>query len=131
MSDAGYTHAGGVVYRTNGGTIEYLLVPAASSPGEWVFPKGHIEAGETPEQAAVREVAEEAGVDGEIESVLGTIDLPRGRSLMFLMRDTGSSRNAAERERVWLPYEEALGKVTFDESRALIESANGTIGSGR
>ena len=131
MSDAGYTHAGGVVYRTNGGTIEYLLVPATSSPGEWVFPKGHIEAGETPEQAAVREVAEEAGVEGEIESALGAIDLPRGRSQMFLMRYTGPSRNAAERQRLWLRYEEALRKVTFEESRALIRSANGRIGSGR
>ena len=128
MSDAVYTHAGGVVYRRNGEAVEYLLVPAASSPGEWVFPKGHIEAGETPEQAAVREVAEEAGVDGEIESALGAIDLPRGRSQMFLMRDTGPSRNAAERERLWLPYEEALRKVTFEESRALIASANREIG---
>ncbi len=39
---------------------------------EWVFPKGHLEEGETAEQAAVREVREETGVQIEIDDRLGT-----------------------------------------------------------
>ena len=39
---------------------------------EWVFPKGHLEAGETPEQAAVREVREETGLDIRIIRSLGS-----------------------------------------------------------
>ena len=53
-----YSHAGGVVARTEGGKREYLLVEARRRRGEWVLPKGHIEPGETPEAAAVREVQE-------------------------------------------------------------------------
>ena len=40
----------------------------------WSLPKGHIEEGETPEQAAVREVQEETGIKSEIARELGVID---------------------------------------------------------
>jgi len=40
----------------------------------WSLPKGHIEPGETPEQTAVREIAEETGIAGEVVRPLGTID---------------------------------------------------------
>ena len=41
---------------------------------EWCLPKGHLEDGETPEQAAVREIAEETGIEGRVLSSLGVID---------------------------------------------------------
>ena len=53
--------AGGVVFDAEGRVLVLHHVD-----GAWVFPKGHIEAGETSEAAAVREVAEEAGVDAEV-----------------------------------------------------------------
>ena len=40
----------------------------------WSLPKGHIEEGETPEDTAVREVAEETGIIGEVVAPLGIID---------------------------------------------------------
>ena len=66
------THAGGVVYSAASGDVRYLVVRATSEDEEWVLPKGHIEPGETPREAAVREVREEAGVWGEREDRLGT-----------------------------------------------------------
>ena len=39
----------------------------------WSLPKGHIEPGETAEQTAVREVAEETGIVGDVLTTLGTI----------------------------------------------------------
>ena len=69
------THAGGVVAREAGGERRYLLVRASRDPG-WVLPKGHIERGETPEQAAVREVAEEAGISIEITGLAGVYSSP-------------------------------------------------------
>nr|MDA8188223.1 NUDIX domain-containing protein [Dehalococcoidales bacterium] len=39
--------------------------------GEWVMPKGHLESGETPEQAAVREVLEETGLTARIVAKVG------------------------------------------------------------
>ncbi len=41
---------------------------------EWCLPKGHLEAGESPEQAALREVAEETGIHGRIIRHLASID---------------------------------------------------------
>jgi diadenosine hexaphosphate hydrolase (ATP-forming) len=49
--------AGGVVFNQAG---DVLILQHAN--GTWVFPKGHIDPGETSLQAAVREVEEEAGV---------------------------------------------------------------------
>lgn len=48
---------------------EYLLVRRSaetSSSGKWAFPGGRIESGETPEEAACRELQEETGLDGDI-----------------------------------------------------------------
>lgn len=42
--------------------------------GDAVFPKGHLERGETPEQAALREVFEEAGIRPQLLSALGTTE---------------------------------------------------------
>jgi 8-oxo-dGTP pyrophosphatase MutT (NUDIX family) len=55
------THAGGVIYRSRDNAVEYLLVQARKDPSQWVLPKGHIEPGEDPREAAVREVKEETG----------------------------------------------------------------------
>ena len=65
------THAGGVVVRDDGPVRRFLLVTARRQPGQWVFPKGHIEEGETSEAAAVREVVEESGVVATVVSPLG------------------------------------------------------------
>lgn len=55
------------VRRRDAGGLEFLLVQT-SQGGRWTFPKGRIEAGETPSAAAAREAAEEAGVEGTIGS---------------------------------------------------------------
>jgi ADP-ribose pyrophosphatase YjhB (NUDIX family) len=71
--------AGAIVMRARGEDPEVLLVRAKRPPYDWIFPKGHIEAGETPEEAARRELAEEAGVIGKL---LGFVEETR-----FLNRD--------------------------------------------
>jgi 8-oxo-dGTP pyrophosphatase MutT (NUDIX family) len=57
--------AGAVVYRMNGTTIEFLVQKSKKRPGIWLFPKGHVEIGESNEEAALRELKEESGVCGE------------------------------------------------------------------
>lgn len=61
--------AGGVVIKDK---KEVLLIKNPSNV--WTFPKGHIEKGETPIQAAIREVKEETNVEGEVISYLGKIN---------------------------------------------------------
>ena len=118
------THAGGVVYRLAGERREFLLVRARKPVGAWVFPKGHIEAGESPEDAAVREVMEEAGIRATIVAPLGRLPTDTGSAEMFLMRSENSGILPAERERIWLEFKQALAAMTFEESRQLLRSAN-------
>ncbi len=61
--------AGGVVIKDK---KEVLLIKNPSKV--WTFPKGHIEKGETPIQAAIREVKEETNIEGEVISYLGKIN---------------------------------------------------------
>ena len=65
--------AGGIVYRKIEGKIEFALI--LDSYGKWTFPKGHIEKGEKPEEAACREINEEIGLsDLKILLLLDKID---------------------------------------------------------
>jgi 8-oxo-dGTP pyrophosphatase MutT (NUDIX family) len=117
------THAGGVVVRREGRAPTYLLVRAKQQPQIWIFPKGHIEAGEAAEQAALREVLEEAGVRARVAARLGRFDLDGARTEMFLMDYEGEG-SGPERERVWLGYAEANNALAFPESREMLTLAD-------
>ena len=66
--------AGSIVVRLDTKEPQVLLVTAKRNPRNWIFPKGHIEKGETPEQAAVRETREEAGVVGKLIGPAGVLE---------------------------------------------------------
>jgi 8-oxo-dGTP pyrophosphatase MutT (NUDIX family) len=65
--------AGGVIYRQRDGRYEIALV-GKLSPRRWGLPKGGRQRGETLEQAAVREVVEETGMQGRLICPLGEIE---------------------------------------------------------
>jgi len=111
------------VRRPVDGRHEYLLVRAKAPKGAWVFPKGHIETGETPEAAALREVHEEAGVRAHIETLLGEIPSGSGASAIYLM-GFESEDTPGERETIWLAFEQASAALAFAESRALLKRAH-------
>jgi len=104
--------------------LEYLLVRARNPPDAWVFPKGHIEDGETPERAAAREVCEEAGVCAAIVASLGGLALGSQYAEMFLMAYALASSKTPERECAWLGFDAALERLSFVESRDLLKSAD-------
>ena len=68
--------AGGIAIRIEDGVAYAACIGRRNRAGrlEWCLPKGHLEGGETPEEAAVREVAEETGINAEVIQPLGTID---------------------------------------------------------
>lgn len=70
------TSAGGIAVKVEDGVAFAACIGRRNRSGrlEWCLPKGHIEQGETPEQAALREVAEETGIVAEIIRPIGTID---------------------------------------------------------
>jgi ADP-ribose pyrophosphatase YjhB (NUDIX family) len=120
---AGATHAGGVVAKREAAGLRYLLVRARRDPTQWIFPKGHVEAGETIEETAVREVREEAGVDAEVVELLDILEFPDERIALFLMRYVGEAASTEKREAAWLDYDQARRRLSFAESRELLSRA--------
>lgn len=103
----------------------------------WSLPKGHIEEGETPEQAALREVAEETGIQSEIEKSLGVIDfwfMAGGKRIHktvhhYLFRESGGILAAQESEVdevAWFPLEEIIDKLAYPDEKKLIARTNAT-----
>jgi len=131
-----WTHAGGVVYRERRGAVEVLLVRARPKPHDWVFPKGHIERGESPHECAMREVREEAGADAEPIEYLDEdrFTNSRGRDVhvaMFLMKYVRDVPAEENRERRWFSLPEALDAIQFESGRAAIRSAESHLSSRR
>jgi 8-oxo-dGTP pyrophosphatase MutT (NUDIX family) len=121
------THAGAVVFRKRNNQVFYLVV--SSSDGlNWVLPKGHIDPGETPETAALRELEEEAGIVGEIVVPLSTRDFIKGGKeaavQFFLVRETAATEAIEDRTIRWEEEAAAQQLLTFTEAReALSEGA--------
>ena len=121
------THAGAVVFRRRNDQVLYLVV--SSSDGlNWVLPKGHIDPGETPEIAALRELEEEAGIVGEIVIPLSVRDFIKGGKeaavKFFLVRELGATASKEDRTVRWEEQAAAQQLLTFAEAReALSEGA--------
>jgi 8-oxo-dGTP pyrophosphatase MutT (NUDIX family) len=120
--------AGGIAFRGGGGDLSILLVTSKKQPGLWIFPKGHVEPGETDAEAGVRETQEEAGVAGEL---LGPVGAPlefdwsgkRYRVQYFLIRATSESPATDGRTIAWLPFDEALERLSFEDTGRLLRVA--------
>jgi 8-oxo-dGTP pyrophosphatase MutT (NUDIX family) len=121
------THAGGVVVRQEGDHLTFLLVTARRQPSLWVFPKGHIESGETVEQAAVREVLEEAGVEATVVAPIGATEFrnARGqvRAQFYLMDFVSEGTPGENRRRIWATADEARRALIYEDARLLIARA--------
>ena len=101
------THAGGVVLRRAREKTRVLVVRNSRDSG-WVLPKGHIAAGETPEEAAVREVLEETAIWARVRDPLATdrlfqLDDETVCVRFFVMEYLGEARRPKVERHPWLP----------------------------
>jgi 8-oxo-dGTP pyrophosphatase MutT (NUDIX family) len=130
------TSAGGLVVDLEGDIPLGALIGRVDRRGRllWSLPKGHVESGETPQQAAIREVQEETGISGEILASLGTIDfwfIAEGRRVHktvhhFLMRAVGGELSDADvevAEVAWVPLPEITEQLAYPDERGLVDTA--------
>ena len=122
--------AGGVIYRSDAGGFQIAMI--ATNGGErWGLPKGHVRRGETAEAAAAREIAEETGLNGEVQRHLATIEywFRAGPTRIhkyvdfFLLRYTGGAlvpQQAEVDDARWFPLQEALRLASFDRERDVL-----------
>jgi 8-oxo-dGTP pyrophosphatase MutT (NUDIX family) len=128
------TSAGGFVLDRSGPDPQVALIARRDRRGRlvWSLPKGHIEEGETPETAAVREVLEETGITGRIVAPLGTIDFwfmadeRRVHKTVhhFLLEAQDvvlSDADAEVTEVAWVPLSDLAARLRYADERRLVD----------
>lgn len=134
------TSAGGLVVNLAGAVPHGALIGRTDRRGRlrWSLPKGHLEAGESPQQAAIREVEEETGIQGEIVGELGVIDywfVAEGRRIHktvhhYLLMATGGELSDADievTEVAWVPLPDINRRLAYPDERELVDTAGRLI----
>ena len=133
------TSAGGLVIDVQEGRAVTAVIARRNRGGrlEWCLPKGHLEGVETPEQAAVREIAEETGIHGRVLRHLATIDYWFGGEdhrvhkvvHHFLLEATGgtlTTENDPDHEAedvAWVDLEEVSRRLAYPNERRIVATA--------
>jgi 8-oxo-dGTP diphosphatase len=120
--------AGGVVVREGDGGVEVLVVHRPRY-GDWTFPKGKAEAGESDEDCALREVQEETGLRCELDRELPSTTYVDGhgrqkRVRYWVMRTVGGEL-AFEHEvdgAEWLPPEDARRRLSYERDLPVLDA---------
>lgn len=130
---------GGVVFRRFADGPKYLLI--LDGHGNWGFPKGHEETGESAEQAARREIQEETGLTVlALHAALPALEwtFGSGRTLVhkrcnFFLFECAVGQARPQRDEgitrcVWLSHRDAMQKLTFPNISELLEKATAVVG---
>lgn len=126
-------------HRSAGGLVVHgsrVLLISTQKGRRWQLPKGHIEEGETPEQAAVREVREETGVNGRIVAPLPGVEywfMDKGPCRIhkkvdyFLLEYVSGNAADFDADEVsgtgWFCWETGISRLTFENERKVVRRA--------
>ena len=126
--------AGAIIYRKETGRIFYLLLHYEE--GHWGSAKGHIENKETLEETARREIQEETGLT-DIQIIPGFKEENRYfffsngqrifKTVTFFLAETFTNKIKLSTEHIgfdWLPYQEAIEKITFKDEKKVLQRAS-------
>src|SRR5688500_14510941 len=130
------TSAGGLVVDRTGSRPRAAIIGRLDRRGRllWSLPKGHLEAGESAEDAAVREAEEETGIRGRVVAPLGTIDywfVAEDRRIHkpvhhYLLEASGgelSDEDIEVDEVAWVPLDELRERLAYAGERRLADTA--------
>ncbi len=128
--------AGGVLLRDGERGPEVCLASRRTRAGRlvWGLPKGIVEEGESPEDAATREVREETGYLGDVRTPLGDVSYwyvwqgTRVRKTVHFFLMDAAGEEAGERDHemeevAWFPLEEARDIAGFDSEKDVLRRA--------
>ena len=129
---------GAVVFTRENGQVKYLLV--ANLEGIYGFPKGHVEAGETEVETALREVREETGLTVRLIDGFRTTDehpIPQKvntmKQVVYFLGEYAGQEVACQQEELsgayLVSYEEAMGMFQFESSRRILKEADAYLRS--
>ena len=141
--------AGGVLVRKIRGRTMLAAIRPRGKERIWALPKGHVDAGESAAETALREVREETGVEGRLVEKLGDIRYVYTASwaggsgerifkiVSFFLLRAGRGRigEIDEEMRIevaearWLPLDEAPGLLSYDGERKMAAKALKRIGA--
>jgi len=137
------TSAGGLVVDRHAFPLRAAVIARINRAGrfEWYLPKGHLKSGESPRQAAVREIEEETGIRGRVLDRLGMIDywFSAGDRRVhkhvhhYLLESVGGSLSVQgdpDREAVtaaWVPLEELMLRLAFPNERRIARHASARL----
>lgn len=127
-----HSSGGAVIDRRASGL--YVALIATRGRTRWGLPKGAVSTGETSEQAALREVLEETGLEARITRPLDTIEyfFRAGESLIhkkvdFYLMEYVAGELTPQLSEVddveWVELSEAIHRSSFDSERKLLEMA--------
>lgn len=126
--------AGVITYKIDNDQIEYLLLRYEA--GHWDFPKGKIEPSETKQEAAIRELHEEAGLtaqlDDNFEESFSYIFHDAQKKLVqktvyFFIGKTKTSTVHLSYEHTdfqWLTYKQALEVLTYENAKNILKKTH-------
>ena len=129
--------AGGAAFRQNDSDFEVAIV-SIKPKMRWQLPKGIIDEGESPEQAAIREVREESGIEAEILEKIETVEywyfgdkngervrfhkLVHFYLMKFVAGDVANHDHEVAEAR-WVKSAEAIKMLAFKSEKTVVEKA--------
>ena|SRR3989338_6969283 len=138
MKTRRHTSSGGVIFKAKEDGVQVILISHHNQKGKliWCLPKGSVEKGESLQETALREVREETGVVGRILEKIGQIQYwfyskeeetkifktVHFFLLEYLQGDEKDHDSEVDEAR-WMEISQALGMLTHDSERAIMEKA--------